>query len=547
MRSIGGHLRTGLVLGVAIVGALGGGLLYEYVRRGSVDEFDRTIKAKARGVGAFVERSGDFLEFNLAAGALPEFDGGAEPEYFQIFLADGRSVVRSPSLKDRDLPFRFRRDGHAEVFDLDLPDGRPGRGAGVVCALRTSGADDAEDRPDGEEAAVEGAPREVLIVVAARSRESLDASLQRLLVGISGVALAMGLSVFVLVTFVVRSGLAPLERLAQRAAQIDSRSLAARLPDAGCPREIASLTAGLNGLLSRLEAAFRRERRMTANMAHELRTPIAELGVASDLARRWSDDPGFRSNLAQTAHEVASRMGRTVSSLLHLARVEAGSEPILIEPISIAELLHEAWSAHERLLEGRRIESEGSPDGVELLTDRALLGVVFSSLVENSIRHSRPGERIRTVFHSHGSDLSWQISNPAPDLARDDLPQLTEAFWRKDAARSPTQGSGLGLSIAKVAIDVLGGRLDFDLSDGEFTATVVLAIDQGKGAGVPAGSSSDNPREPASEKMRRRDDATRPPAVGATQSSLTVGESPCRDPSDRSRPRSSARPQRSSS
>ena len=270
--------------------------------------------------------------------------------------------------------------------------------------------------------------------------------------------------------------------MADRATRIDSRSLAERLPESGSPKEIAVLAARLNELLARLEGSFQCERRMTANLAHELRTPIAELGVASDLARRWSDDPELQSSLAQTAHEVAGRMGRIVANLLHLARVEAGSESLLVEKTVVADLVRQAFADLAPLVDGRELECVEQPQGLEVAVDRALLGVVINNLAENALRHSPRGERIRSEIRADGARWEWSLANRTPDLQRRDLEHLTEAFWRKDDVRSRRNGTGLGLAIARAAVDVMGGSLEFTLEDGLFRATVRLSPDR---AGFP--------------------------------------------------------------
>ena len=122
----------------------------------------------------------------------------------------------------------------------------------------------------------------------------------------------------------VMSGLSPLRRLADYTATIDSKSLGSRYNTAHLPDELQPVVRRLNELLERLEHAFAREKHLTADMAHELKTPIAEFRSLSEVALKWPDDAGFVNSALADACEISKQMDRIVSVLLALGRCESG-------------------------------------------------------------------------------------------------------------------------------------------------------------------------------------------------------------------------------
>src|SRR5262249_3538686 len=153
-------------------------------------------------------------------------------------------------------------------------------------------------------------------VVVARSAQKLRGDLVDLRLRLLGAGVALLLLGTIATSWLVRRGLAPLDRLAERAATIGPESLTERFPAGDEPSELGPIRDRLNDLRARLEAAFERERRFPADAAHELRTPIAELRAAAELAARHPDDPEAVAHALTTAGTSSARMERLVSSLL---------------------------------------------------------------------------------------------------------------------------------------------------------------------------------------------------------------------------------------
>ena len=273
--------------------------------------FDETSLYKARHLGSLLEFTGKRIDLDDGAVAIPEFKAGPEPEYFELYSDNVDQGYRSASLGQTDLPRRGGSPDSPQVWNLDLPDGRKGRALGVQLVVQASDDDEDLDVPRDELPESPG-----VTVVVARSRERLDKLLGKLTFGL----VASGAAALALMIWGVRLGVArglrPLEKLGEEVAEVDASSLSKRVGSSDVPRELAPLADKVNELLGRIETAFARQRRMTAAMAHELRTPIAELRTSADVARRWPEDEPLAREVVDTASDVALRMSDAVEAVM---------------------------------------------------------------------------------------------------------------------------------------------------------------------------------------------------------------------------------------
>jgi signal transduction histidine kinase len=294
--------------------------------------------------------------------------------------------------------------------------------------------------------------------VVARPRRVLDQALEAVLSALIAVGALLVLGVSLLVWRSVGRGLVPLERLADQTARIDVHSLQGRFPTQGLPAELVPICTRLNDLLDRLSASFDRERRFSADVAHELRTPLAELRNIAEVAMQF---PGGRDPLPDVLG-AALQMERLVSALLALSRAEAGRQPVALQPIDLGRLAEETWApfaprAAERHL---RVTSRASRTVVE--TDVVLIAAIFGNLFANAVDYTPAGGALEWALSGAG-ELS--VVNDNASLAAADLPHVFERFWRKDAARTDGQHGGLGLSLAQSFARLLGATLTLELGE----------------------------------------------------------------------------------
>lgn len=269
-------------------------------------------------------------------------------------------------------------------------------------------------------------------------------------------ALACGL----LGWLVVRQGLMPLYAMKERASSVTAGKLDLRMPIESVPVEMAELAATLNQMLDRLEDAFRRLSEFSANIAHELRTPISNLMTQTQVAlSQTRSNEEYRDVLASNAEEF-ERLARMVSDMLFLARAEQGLLLPSREEIELDQEVKALFDFYEALAEekhvGLRLSGSGNIQGDRLMMRRAI-----SNLLSNALRYTPAGQDILIAIHAHGDRMTLSIRNPGPGIGPDALPHVFDRFYRAEKNRSHDQrnseGTGLGLSITKAIIESHGG------------------------------------------------------------------------------------------
>lgn len=515
MRSIRRRLLVTLLVGFGGAALIVGSLALARMSDALGRQFDATLRAKANALLAMLEVDDGYLEFNYAPEMHPEFerapspdgaradgpadDGFGPAEYFEFRLNDA-PIRRSRSLGDGDLPGDVGPFDAPRYFDVDLPDGRPGRAIGVAAVVDwgdepeadedDGGPADADADGDGDGEGHElGRVPEVRLVVA-RGRGPLDEALaaSRHALVLAGAVLAALVAAVVLVG--VTRGLRPLRDLADEVDRISAATLHTRVPDAALPVELRSVANKLNELLERLDGAFRRERRLTADIAHELRTPIAELRSAADVALRWPDDQALAREAIRAAQEISRRMGALIDGLLRLARVAANEAAVREDELELATLTRELCASHEATATRRRVTLCCHLADARVRSDPDLAAHAIGNLIENAVSHAPAGTAVDLRLSVDDDAFRLQIENAAPALAHEDLAHLTEPFWQKDAARADGTHSGLGLALVASIVKALRWRIGFTLDDRALRVTVTGPIATGADAGGPDGEAA---------------------------------------------------------
>lgn len=471
MNSIRRHLTIRLVAVTLLLAAAAGASLFAFVRSRLMGEFDRSLLAEARAIsGAVLWESSGRLEFDYSAASAPD---GGRTTYFEIRRSDGSVFQRSTSLRGRNLPSVTAVSGGPQFMDVQLFRKRPGR----AVTFRFTPHPDQEDDPGGKAAqAGTSGPAPELTVVLAGDRAGLDGTLR--LLGWSLLLAAVGLSVgtALAVTWTVRRGLRPLERVAAEADAIRADSLHHRFSTHGLPAELRPICGRLNELLARLQEAFERERRFTADVAHELRTPIAELRSLAEVALRWPQDASPTQNYRDVL-DVARHMESVVAALLDIARCESGIRQAGAETIDVCEIVKEAWRPHESLAITRGLDvCWDLPAAATVRSDRPMLLGMIGNLLSNAVTYTPSGGRIECrVRHAPGG-VEVAIGNTCDTLGADDLAHLFEPFWRKDAARTGGVHAGLGLPLVAAYASTLGASLHVELARAEDEFRIQLAV-----------------------------------------------------------------------
>ena len=270
MKSIQGRLIFAITAASVILLTATGIFFYQSTQFHLIRQFDGSLEAQASAVSSFVNlRVDGKYDFDYSATALSEFRRSPHAQYFVIRFDDGRVFAKSDSLKEGP-PLQTANAAHAQ--DIRLPTGRIGRAIGLTFIP-----------PFDPYGVLNGKPPPVaqpMTIEVARDRAVLDSSLHdflwRLIAGMGMLAICNVIAVVV----VVRRSLRPLHTLTNCTKEIGPDQLHRRLPTTGLPVELSPISLCLNDLLERIDQAFARERRFTSDVAHELRTPIAELRAA---------------------------------------------------------------------------------------------------------------------------------------------------------------------------------------------------------------------------------------------------------------------------
>ena len=456
MKSIRGHLTWTILSGFGILLVLSSLAIYFLTRAALLKEFDAGLWAKTQTIMSLAEQGQDGIQVELPDTIFHVDKDHQDSPVFEVWQAGGKIIARSESLKDTSLPLRFGSLDKPAFWNLDLPDGDDGRAIGLKFSPK------AED-----EDAKKFEPHEAIVVVAA-NREPLDQTLNILATVLAATALLTIIITVPLVSISLRRGHASLGQLARQAAAITADSLQTRFPVDSLPKELQPITARLNDLLGRLESSFERERRFSADLAHELRTPLAELRALAEVELAWPED-GEPEKHRETLN-IAMQMEAMVTRLLEMARCESGKTPLQLESFAIAPLIDEVWRPLAAKAKTKQLDFQFHvPPDASLTTDRVLFRSILVNLLSNAVEYTPQNGCGEVQWRGDAAELT--VSNTTCDLTAADVPHLFQRLWRKDESRTGREHCGLGLALSRTFADLLG----FDLK-AEFKGEKTLAL-----------------------------------------------------------------------
>jgi heavy metal sensor kinase len=260
--------------------------------------------------------------------------------------------------------------------------------------------------------------------------------------------------------FLVGRALAPVGRIAQTAEAMSESNLGLRIDIERTEDELGSVAAALNRAFDRLQEAFERQTRFTADASHELRTPLASLMAEIEwaLARTRSQEE-YQHSL-RVAMKAAERMRAVVEGLLTLAKADAGAVLLQRQSVDLSTLTQEVVSGLEPLALERGIRLEVAAEAAVVTGDPDRLRELITNLVANAVRYCSPGGHVSCSARVVGNGATLEVSDTGPGIDAEDLPHIFERFYRANKARSRVAGgAGLGLAISKWIVESHGGRI----------------------------------------------------------------------------------------
>lgn len=329
---------------------------------------------------------------------------------------------------------------------------------------------------------------------------------------IAAASLAAGGLAAALVLALIWHGLSPLRRLRAQTAAIGPHSLALRLDAADIPIELRSFVDGLNAMLTRLEQGYARLNQFAADLAHELRTPLATLTGQSQVMLSRTRTEGEYARLQESQLQELERLNRMVDSLLFLARSEHQMRvgDLQCQTLSAGEELARQVDYFADLAEERGLTLHCQGDAA-LWAEPILLRRALANLISNALRHARPGSMVELTARTEPDGGSnWvllEVVNEGEPVPPEALPRLFDRFYRTDASRHrDAGGSGLGLAIVRAIAELHGGSAEVHLLSQERIA-FALHLPLSSRAGLSAAQQ----QSPSSARPPRASDSS-PPA-----------------------------------
>jgi two-component system sensor histidine kinase QseC len=461
MSTIRQRLTWRLLAGWCALLVIGGLAAYLTTRAALTRQFDSALRTKAVALSMVIEQddSGRVV-LDASDQIMRDYDAEVTTAFFELWKADGTLLARSPSLHEGKLPLRQQASETLGYWNLTMPGGLAVRAVGLKFEPHPA---DESNKP--------ARPLETVLVVAT-DRRDLDRALTTLAMvtaGSDGLVLALTAAV---VPWLLRKELQPLNRLTEQAQRITAETLTERFATEGLPEELTPISRRLNDLLERLQASFERERQFGDNLAHEFRTPIAELRSLAELSLKWPDTRNSGTDCSVL--EIALQMEGIINHLLTIARSENGKAPAESGAVKPAALLTSLCQSLQQKAAARNLTIDAKiPPEMEIRTEPARLRSILTNLLNNAVEYSRPGGTVQIQGEGGNGRFALSVINPVENLSPEDVPHLFERFWRKDAARSGGEHSGLGLSLARAFANSLGFTLSAAFEgDGQLRMTL---------------------------------------------------------------------------
>jgi two-component system heavy metal sensor histidine kinase CusS len=449
-RSIASQLILLFTLAATLLLSCGLGVFYWIMVRHAFAEDNAVLADKLSALSADFNEGGPKI-FDQELKARHASDHA--PYWVRLLDSEGRTLTEMPGM-DRILP--------SEAFPLaqsttsPLRSTKDYRTAGKLFSLV------ATNEKSGDK---------TYAIQVAQDRSS-DEQVERefgvlLIVVLSGSILA---SALIAIT-VTRHGLRPLGEMTRSLERTGPTHLNERVAQTGWPRELQRLAVAFDDMLARLEISFTRLSQFSADLAHELRTPIANiLGEAQVALTRDRTSDEYREVIESTVVEC-ERLSGIVDNLLFVARADAARELIERKQFDGRAALEKIATFYRPIAEDRRVTINCTGEG-EIHGDPVLFSRAVSNLVDNALRFTPDGGAIQISIAARAAHSEVAVSDSGCGIPSEHLPHVFDRFYRVDSSRS-SAGAGLGLALVKSIVDLHGGSARIESEVNRGTAVVL--------------------------------------------------------------------------
>ena len=279
-----------------------------------------------------------------------------------------------------------------------------------------------------------------------------------------------------LVWLAVQRGHAPIRQMRQTIRGIRSDQLHTRLDPDAVPIELAELARSFNDMLRRIEEGFQRLSHFSADIAHELRTPVTNLTTQTQVALGKPRPPEAYREILYSNLEEYERMAKMIGDMLFLAKTDKQQRIPTPDQVDLGAEITALFDYFEALAEEKSVQLQQIGQASQILGDRLMLRRALSNLLSNAIRHTPADHTITVRLSETERSVSVEVENPGTAIAPEHLPHLFDRFYRVDPARQRgSDGAGLGLAIVKSIVEGHGGEVQVR-SDAQRTAFTLTLI-----------------------------------------------------------------------
>lgn len=373
--------------------------------------------------------------------------------YYQIVSAEGKVLVRSPSLAKADAAMPvIQPEGAAQDFrSVTGPNGVPMRMISrtfnfSIGRLTFQAGDSLED-----------------------TYELLSSFRNIVLALFPAVFIICGFGVFVMTGFALRS----IKTFSAKVGQITEESLSERIEERGAPAELKPLAASFNRMLGRLEESFAKQKQFLSDASHELRTPTSIIKSFCDVTlSRDRQSADYRESIKKIGDTV-NRMCDIINRILVISRMD--TKTILFKPVrmDLRDIMRDVLKLIEPSAVNKGVVIKLNGPSVTVKGDREGLTEVFTNIVENAIKYNRPQGKVDIDISESQGGAVVVVEDTGIGIPEGETEKIFDRFYRVDASRGVTVGSGLGLSIVRTIVEAHGGRVEVKSEVGKGTTFTV--------------------------------------------------------------------------
>ncbi len=296
-------------------------------------------------------------------------------------------------------------------------------------------------------------------VVQVAQDRTVDEQFERQFGLLVAVVLVCGIFASVLIAISVsKRGLRPLQAMTESLQRVGPSRLHERVAPGDWPRELQPVAIAFDEMLDRLEDSFTRLSQFSADLAHELRTPLANIRGEAEVALTRLRSPNEYQAVIESSVAECARLGGIIDNLLFLARAEAAESKVQLSLFDGRAAIERIVAYNEAISEERRLTITCNGNG-EVYADPVLFSRAVSNLIDNAVRFTPDGGHITISFRSDEGKAEVVVEDNGCGMAPEDLPRIFDRFYRVDRSRG-SEGTGLGLALVKSIAQLHGGSID---------------------------------------------------------------------------------------